>query len=219
MGRFGSLPALGCSLLLGDDGLPVRVRCGRRRKKAAGLGLGRSGIAVARAGASGVAGAAGACFAAMDGTGVEWRLRASRVALEDGVIERGSQENEEEHEEEVGGEVQVLFEHHDSRDVDALLLQGEAAAALTRKTKKTEQKKAAATAATASTSTATTTATATATTTIRKKRKPPAYWASEENVRKEVEMFWAELGVVSNKVGCMVSLQAVEQPPYTRVYK
>ena len=193
MGRVGFAPALGCSLLLGDDGLPVRVRCGRRRKNAAGLGLGSPGSHAADA-------CAGACFAARGGTEGAWRLRASRVALEDGVIERESQENEEEQQE----EVQVLFEHHNSRDVDASLLQGETAAALARKTK-TETTPVTATTIPATTTTtaatATTTTTNATTATTRRKRKPPAYWASEENVRKEVEMFWAKLGVVSNKVG------------------
>lgn len=34
----------------------------------------------------------------------------------------------------------------------------------------------------------------------RRKRKPPTYWHEIENVRKEVSMFWADLGVASNKV-------------------
>lgn len=42
---------------------------------------------------------------------------------------------------------------------------------------------------------------ATATSTQKKKRRrPPTYWASDENLRKEVVKFWADLGVTSNKV-------------------
>ena len=33
-----------------------------------------------------------------------------------------------------------------------------------------------------------------------KKRKPPTYWVKEDNVRAEIMMFWANLGVESNKV-------------------
>lgn len=33
-----------------------------------------------------------------------------------------------------------------------------------------------------------------------KRRKPPTYWAKEENVRREVVLFWAKLGMESDKV-------------------
>lgn len=33
-----------------------------------------------------------------------------------------------------------------------------------------------------------------------KRRKPPTYWAKEDNVRREVVMFWAKLGIESDKV-------------------
>ena len=179
--------------MLGDDGLPVRAQrgCGRRGKNAAGLDFGaRSAVVVAAAGAAGP----GAFCAGV--RGVEWRLRASRVAVEDGVIERENEE--EEKEEEGGGMQQVMFENH-RRDVDTLLQQqGEiAAAALADRDTNAKQETAA---ATTTTHTPTTTTNTNAPIT-RRKRKPPAYWASEENVRKEVEMFWAKLGVKSNKVG------------------
>ncbi|CAM9673597.1 unnamed protein product [Ectocarpus fasciculatus] len=34
----------------------------------------------------------------------------------------------------------------------------------------------------------------------RKRRRPPAYWSSDENIRNEVVEFWADLGVVSDKI-------------------
>ncbi len=33
-----------------------------------------------------------------------------------------------------------------------------------------------------------------------RKRRPPAYWTSDDNLRSEVVQFWADLGVTSNKV-------------------
>jgi len=35
---------------------------------------------------------------------------------------------------------------------------------------------------------------------VTRKRRPPAYWASDDNLRSEVVQFWADLGVTSDKV-------------------
>lgn len=36
--------------------------------------------------------------------------------------------------------------------------------------------------------------------TKRKRRRPPAYWSSDDNLRDEVAKFWSDLGITSDKV-------------------